>query len=365
MKKKNLFGLLCLVGSLGLSSCGPTGPTTTPSTDTGTGSGSTEQPGQFGEVPAPDTTENLLEENKAYSTYVGEARYNTQYGSYGVGVDVWTDASKIVAVNFRHLDVHNITPSWTGGSGNVATMKEEYKKASITVTNNLKGKTIDEAKEIVKGVENSDEFVSKNPTPPTEFQIVTGATQTNLRLAIAVKEALNTTAKSWKAYKDLSHLTQPNQVEATGATHTRTGEVKYNNFVDYGAKAVISLDGDQDTSKIIAVNIQALDGAVNASPTMWADSWSKHEINVLTDSFMSLNENLTKIFKDKTVTEAKDILKDLTIGTDNKPDFTTVPEAYKHIVAGASETSGRSLAAVKKALEAAAVAINGGSTGTK
>lgn len=141
------------------------------------------------------TTEYAKEE-----VYLGTVSYTSHNTNYGTKVGLSFVDSKLATVNVYPLAGNTyITSSWGTMSGvNGYQIKKEYALASSALTTNLKGKTKEEIQALVAdfdvsnldGTASSADYSVKQP----ELQVVSGATQTEYRIGLAIKNALASTA---------------------------------------------------------------------------------------------------------------------------------------------------------------------------
>lgn len=316
MKKKNLFGLLCLVSTLGLgglTSCGnPATPSSTGSTDTGSSStpdSSTEEKLPVGS----NTTVSNQDLTKSTSVVTGIGQYENSWtpGSfYGVRVAVGLDAeSKINAVNIYDLPKSdNLTDSWQHPAGELETLLKNYSELSNNLTKNLTGKTLDDVKSELS-VLGDEALTGNNATAqgaklPEAYKVIAGATQTEARIGYALKDAAtNKTAVTVKSG------------EGTGTAGGQNIKAKVN----------VLLDAENKVAGVDILNIVAgEDGESLATGDKWLTNFKNSQQKVLA-SYLGLTK------------EEIDAIADGTEG---------------NISAGATKSSNCVLAAVKAALAA-------------
>ncbi len=112
-------------------------------------------------------------------TYTGEYAYETEYGMYGVKVNVTVKGDVIDKVEIAESDYIRVTPEWEGNT--------VYYNGEQALLDSFTGKTVSEVKgySVTKNAEGTPTLVSAEG-----ISVVTGATQSTGRLILAVKNAL-------------------------------------------------------------------------------------------------------------------------------------------------------------------------------
>lgn len=120
------------------------------------------------------------------TSYSGEYSYETEYGTYGVKVNVFVSGDVIDRVEIVESDYIEVTPSWEGNT--------VYTEGRQALLNSFAGKS-------VSSVLGFGVTVGEDGAPTgvdaDGISVITGATQSTGRLLLAVKNALEKTdAKS-------------------------------------------------------------------------------------------------------------------------------------------------------------------------
>lgn len=114
------------------------------------------------------------------TAHAGEYSYQTEYGVYGVKVNVYVKGETIDHVEIVESDYTQVTESWEG--------KQNYLDREQALLDSFKGKTVS----AVKGYSVvTDEEGAPSSVSAEGLSVVTGATMSTGRLLLAVQNALS------------------------------------------------------------------------------------------------------------------------------------------------------------------------------